>query len=295
MRIADAVIVVTGAGSGIGAGLARRFIAEGARAVVLADRDLAAAEAVAGRLGSRASAAGLDVTDEAAVAGLVGRVLAEHGRIDLFCSNAGLATGAGLEAGSGLEAEVGTKAGSGLEAEVATAAGDSWQRAWEVHVMAHVYAARAVLPAMIAAGGGYLLNTSSAAGLLSAPGDAPYTASKHAAVGLAEWLAYTYRDRNIRVSVLCPMGVDTPLLMDGLAAGSPAAAAVAASGPVLSVDQVADAVVEAVTNEAFLILPHPQVGKFWATKAADVEGWLTGMAGLARQSGSTAGAYEKER
>jgi NAD(P)-dependent dehydrogenase (short-subunit alcohol dehydrogenase family) len=268
VRIADAVIVVTGAGSGIGAGLARRFVAEGARAVLLADRDLAAAEAVAAELGDRAWPAGLDVTDEAAVAELVAGALAEHGRIDLFCSNAGVATGAGLEVG--------------------TAAGDVWQRAWDVHVMAHVYAARAVLPAMIAAGGGYLLNTSSAAGLLSAPGDAPYTASKHAAVGLAEWLAYSYRDRNIRVSVLCPMGVDTPLLMDGLAAGSPAAAAVAASGPVLGVDEVTDAVVEAVTNEAFLILPHPQVGKFWATKAADVEGWLASMAKLAGQSGATA-------
>lgn len=274
MRIADAVIVVTGAGSGIGAGLARRFVAEGARAVVLADRDLAAAQAVAGRSGSRARAAELDVTDEAAVAALVTDVLAEHGRIDLFCSNAGLATGAGLD-------------GGGLD--VGRSADEAWQRAWKVHVLSHVYAARAVLPAMIAAGGGYLLNTASAAGLLSAPGDAPYTASKHAAVGLAEWLAYTYRDRNIRVSVLCPMGVDTPLLMDGLAAGSPAAAAVAASGPVISVDQVADAVVEAVSTEAFLVLPHPQVGKFWATKAADVEGWLASMAQLADQSGTTAG------
>jgi NAD(P)-dependent dehydrogenase (short-subunit alcohol dehydrogenase family) len=269
MRIEGAVIVVTGGGSGIGAGMARRFVADGARAVVLADRNRAAAAAVAAELGDRASAARLDVTDEAAVAELVARVLAEHGRIDLFCSNAGLATGAGLD---------GTA--------------DAWQRVWEVHVMAHVYAARAVLPAMIAAGGGYLLNTASAAGLLSAPGDAAYTASKHAAVGFAEWLAYTYRDRNIRVSLLCPMGVDTPLLMDGLAAGSPAAAAVAASGPVLGVDEVAEAVVEAVTTETFLVLPHPQVGKFWAGKAADVEGWLTNMAGLARQTGTLAGDGE---
>ncbi|MDQ1720651.1 MAG: hypothetical protein QOI26_385 [Pseudonocardiales bacterium] len=274
MRIPDSVIVVTGAGSGIGAGLGRRFVADGARAVVLADRDPAAAAAVAAGLGGRASAAALDVTDETAVAALVADVLTEHGRIDLFCSNAGVATGCGLQGPA-----------------------DAWQRAWEVHVMAHVYAARAVLPAMIAAGGGYLLNTASAAGLLSAPGDAPYTASKHAAVGFAEWLAYQYRDRNIRVSVLCPMGVDTPLLMDGLAAGSPAAAAVAASGPVIGVDEVAAAVAEAVTNEAFLVLPHPQVGKFWATKAADVDGWLAGMAELAGTTGTTgmtAGAQEKE-
>jgi NADP-dependent 3-hydroxy acid dehydrogenase YdfG len=268
VRIADAVIVVTGGGSGIGAAMARRFVAEGARAVVLADRDAGAAATVAAELGERASAAALDVTDEAAVAALVAGVLAEHSRIDLFCSNAGLASGAGLH----------------------DSPAEAWQRAWEVHVMAHVYAARAVLPAMIAAGGGYLLNTSSAAGLLSAPGDAPYTASKHAAVGLAEWLAYSYRDRNIRVSVLCPMGVDTPLLSAGLAAGSPAAAAVAASGPVLGADEVAAAVVEAVTNEAFLVLPHPQVGRFWAAKAADVEGWLTGMARLAAQAGATTGS-----
>jgi len=284
VRIADAVIVVTGAGSGIGAGLARRFVAEGARAVLLADRDPEAAAALAAELGDRASSAALDVTDEAAVAALVEAVLAEHGRIDLFCSNAGVASGTGLEA----DPEASTAP------EVGTRADAAWQRAWEVHVMAHVYAARAVLPAMIAAGGGYLLNTASAAGLLSAPGDAPYTASKHAAVGLAEWLAYTYRDRGIRVSVLCPMGVDTPLLMDGLAAGSPAAAAVAASGPVIGVEQVADAVVEAVTNEAFLVLPHPQVGKFWATKAADVDGWLTSMAALAGHTGATGDERSRE-
>ena len=271
MRIADAVVVVTGGGSGIGAGMARRFVADGARAVVLADRDHASAAAVAAELGSRASAAALDVTDEAAVADLVTEVLAEHGRVDLFCSNAGVATGAGLHGPA-----------------------ESWQRAFQVHVMAHVYAARAVLPAMIAAGGGYLLNTASAAGLLSAPGDAAYTASKHAAVGFAEWLAYTYRDRGIRVSLLCPMGVDTPLLMDGLAAGSPAAAAVAASGPVLGVDEVAAAVAEAVTHEAFLVLPHPQVGKFWASKAADVEGWLTAMAQLAGVTGAAEQSTQEE-
>jgi NAD(P)-dependent dehydrogenase (short-subunit alcohol dehydrogenase family) len=266
MRIADSVIVVTGGGSGIGAGLARRFVAEGARAVVLADRNAAAAAEVARQLGSRASAVALDVTDEAAVAGLVTGVLAEHGRIDLFCSNAGIPTGVGLQGGPAAE--------------------QAWQQAWQVHVMAQVYAARAVLPAMIAAGGGYLVNSASAAGLLSSPGDAPYTATKHAAVAFAEWLAYTYRDRNIRVSVLCPMGVDTPLLMDGLNAGVPAAVAVAASAPVIGVEEVAEAVVSAVTNEAFLILPHPQVGKFWAGKAADIERWLAGMAELAGRSGA---------
>jgi NAD(P)-dependent dehydrogenase (short-subunit alcohol dehydrogenase family) len=267
MRIADSVIVITGGGSGIGAELGRRFIAEGAAAVVLADRNLAPAAELAGQLGERAWAIELDVTDEAAVAAAVRTVLDRHGRIDLFCSNAGIPTGVGIEGGE--------------------AADQAWQQAWQVHVLAQVYAARAVLPAMVAAGGGYLLQTASAAGLLSSPGDAPYTVTKHATVALAEWLAYQYRDRNIRVSVLCPMGVDTPLLMDGLAAGAPAARAVAASAEVIGVAEVADAVLAGLAAETFLILPHPQVGKFWAGKAADVDRWLDGMARLAAEAGTT--------
>ncbi len=268
MRIADSVIVVTGAGSGIGAELSRRFIAEGAAAVVLTDRNLAAASAVAAGLGDRASAFEVDVTDENAVQALVRTVLDEHGRIDLFCSNAGIPTGVGLE--------------SGAEADQA------WQQAWQVHVLAHVYAARAVVPAMVEAGSGYLLNTASAAGLLSSPGDAPYSVTKHAAVAFAEWVAYQYRDRNIGVSVLCPMGVDTPLLMDGLNAGNAAAKAVAASAEVIGVSEVADAVVQGLSAEAFLILPHPKVGKYWAGKAADIDRWLAGMAQLAGEAGTTA-------
>jgi NAD(P)-dependent dehydrogenase (short-subunit alcohol dehydrogenase family) len=267
MRIADSVIVITGGGSGIGAELGRRFVAEGAAAVVLADLNLAPASELADRLGERARAVELDVTDEAAVQATVQAVLAEHGRIDLFCSNAGIPTGVGLA--------------GGLAADAA------WQRAWQVHVLAHVYAARAVVPAMVEAGGGYLLNTASAAGLLSSPGDAPYSVTKHAAVAFAEWLAYQYLDRNIRVSVLCPMGVDTPLLMDGLAAGAPAARAVAASAEVIGVAQVADSVVAALRQETFLILPHPQVGKFWAGKAADIDRWLAGMSRLAVEAGTT--------
>ena len=260
MDVAGSVIVLTGAGSGIGAELGRRFAAAGAAQLVLTDLDGDAVRAVAGQIGSPARAEQLDVTDEAAVHSCVRRVLDEHGRIDLFCSNAGLATGAGLAAEEQL-----------------------WQRAWQVHVLAHVYAARAVLPAMVAAGGGYLLQTASAAGLLSAPGDAPYTVTKHAAVALAEWIAYTYAAANVRVSVLCPMGVDTPLLMAGLQAGEPGARAVAASGEVLSVSRVADAVLRGLAEESFLILPHPQVGKFWAGKAADVGRWLAGMAELSKR------------
>jgi NAD(P)-dependent dehydrogenase (short-subunit alcohol dehydrogenase family) len=268
MKIADKVVVVTGGGSGIGAGLVRRFVAEGARAVAAADLDLAKAGAVAESCGDRASGHALDVTDESAMNEFVQQILEEHGRIDLFVSNAGIPTGLGIEGGPDADR--------------------AWQRCWDIHVMSHVYAARAVVPSMIEAGGGYLLNTASAAGLLSSPGDAPYTATKHAAVGLAEWLAYQYRGRGIKVSVLCPMGVDTPLLMDGLGAGDPAAKAVAASGEILSVDDVADSVVRGLDAETFLILPHEQVGKFWAGKAAHIDHWVASMSQLADSVGTTA-------
>lgn len=267
MKLVDKVVVITGGGSGIGAGLARRFAAEGVKAVAIADLQLARAAEVAAQCGDVASAHAVDVTDESAIDDLVQQVLQEHGRIDVFVSNAGIPTGLGIEGGD--------------EAKKA------WQQCWDVHVMAHVYAARAVIPLMVEAGGGYLLNTASAAGLLSSPGDAPYTATKHAAVGLAEWLAYQYRGQGIKVSVLCPMGVDTPLLMDGINAGDPAAQAVAASGEIVTVEAVADAVVAGLDAETFLILPHPQVGKFWAGKAADVDHWIGGMSQLAEAVGTT--------
>ena len=266
MKLADRVVVVTGAGGGIGAALARRFAAEGARAIEVVDRDGAAAERVSAQIGDRATAAVVDVADEAAVRAHVDDVLARHGRIDLFFSNAGLGSGTGIEGGA--------------------AADRAWQQAWSVHVLAHLYAARAVLPSMVDAGEGYLLNTASAAGLLGAPGDAPYTVTKHAAVALAEWLSYSYRHLGVRVSVLCPMGVDTPLLMGGLGVGSPAARAVAASGEILTPEAVADAVVAGVSNESFLILPHPEVGKFFAGKAADMDRWLAGMSELAVGTGA---------
>jgi NAD(P)-dependent dehydrogenase (short-subunit alcohol dehydrogenase family) len=266
MRIDGSVVAVTGGGSGIGAALARRFAAEGAAAVEVIDLRLDAATAVAEEIGPGAHASAVDVTDEAAVTHLVAGILDRHGRIDLFCSNAGLATATGLEGGPEANA--------------------IWQRAWEVHVMAHVYAARAVLPAMIAAGSGYLLNTASAAGLLSSPGDAPYAVTKHAAVAFAEWLAFQHAHLGIRVSVLCPLGVDTPLLMTGVYADAPAAMAVLSSGELITVEQVADSVMRAVSNESFLILPHAQVGKFWAGKAADIDSWLAGMSRLAIKTGT---------
>jgi NAD(P)-dependent dehydrogenase (short-subunit alcohol dehydrogenase family) len=258
VEIADAVVVVTGGASGIGAALARRFANEGAKSVVVVDRDLAAAQTVADEIGGVAER--VDVTDPAAVNGLVERTIAREGRIDLFCSNAGIATGIGLDDSD-----------------------DLWHRAFEVNVMAHVYAARAVLPSMLARGRGWLLSTASAAGLLTSPGDAPYAVSKHGAVALAEWLAVTYGAKGIGVSVVCPMGVSTPLLMDPLAAGDPGAQAVAMSGEILSPEQVADVVVAGLADARFLILPHPQVGTFWAQKASDPDRWLAGMRRLVDQ------------
>src|SRR3954453_13816056 len=189
MDLQETVVVVTGAGGGIGAALARRFAAGGAAAVVVSDRAGDAAARVAEEIGGTADTT--DVTDEAAVAALVDRTLATHGRIDLFCSNAGVFSG------------------GGLEVDTAT-----WQQVFTINVLAHVYAARAVLPSMLERGRGYLLKVAPAAGLLTAPGDAPYTVTKHGAVALAEWLAVTYGDRGIGVSAVCPLGVATPLLLD---------------------------------------------------------------------------------
>ena len=252
MQLTESVAVITGGGSGIGAALARRFAAEGAAEIVVADRDLSAAAAVADEVGGVPEL--VDVTDPAAVNGLVERTLARNGAIDVFCSNAGIATGVGLDDPDGI-----------------------WHRTLEVNLMSHVYAARAVLPSMLERGSGWLLSTASAAGLLTSPGDAPYAVSKHAVVALCEWLAVTYGGQGIGVSVLCPMGVATPLLMDPLAAGNFGARATAASGEIISADQVADAVVAGLADERFLILPHPQVGTFWAQKASDPDRWLAGM------------------
>jgi NAD(P)-dependent dehydrogenase (short-subunit alcohol dehydrogenase family) len=252
MEVRDKVVVVTGGASGIGAAMCRRFAAERAAAVAVVDRSAGAAAAVAAEVGG--TAYGVDVTDERAVHVLVEDVLDAHGRIDLFCSNAGITTGVELDDPA-----------------------DLWHQAFEINVMAHVYAARAVLPPMLARGSGYLLNTASAAGLLTSPGDAPYAVSKHGAVAFAEWLSVTYGGRGIGVSVLCPLGVATPMLLEPLAAGNAGARAVAASGQVITPEQVADAVVAGLASERFLILPHPEVGTFWAQKASDPDRWLAGV------------------
>jgi len=251
MRLAGKRIVITGAAGGIGSALARRFHAEGASFLLLSD--LEAPVRLAAELGATALAA--DVRDEEQVRALV----AAAGDIDLFCANAGVATGHGLDSSDA-----------------------DWALSWQVNVMSHVYSARAVLPGMLARGTGHLLHTASAAGLLMALGDAPYTATKHAAVGFAEWLAATYGDRGIDVSVLCPQGVRTPMLTEGLERGDPAALSVAAAGKILEPSEVADAVVEGLAARRFLILPHPEVATFQQRKAADPERWLAGVRRLAR-------------
>jgi NAD(P)-dependent dehydrogenase (short-subunit alcohol dehydrogenase family) len=260
VNLTDRVAVVTGGAGGIGSALARRFAAEGAAAVVVADLAADAARAVAEGIGPVAQGVGLDVTDEAQVRALVARTEQRYGRIDLFCANAGVATGGGVDAPDA-----------------------DWDRAWRVNVLAHVYTARAVLPAMLARGTGHLLLTCSAAGVLTAVGDAPYTATKHAAVGFAEWLAVTYRDAGVRVHALCPQGVDTPMLAEGLAAGHLGARVIAASGAVLTPDEVADATIAGLAEERFLILPHPEVAGYAVRRAEDPDGWQAGLRKLVRR------------
>ena len=249
----EKVIVVTGGANGIGRALCRRFAAEGARGVVVSDIDFDAARKVADEINGLAVKT--DVASEADVIALVAKAKEAFGPIDLFCSNAGIGGVPGFE-------------------EVSN---DDWRRIWEINVMAHIYAARAVLPQMIERGSGYLLNTASAAGLLSQPGDAPYSVTKHAAVALAEWLAITYADTGIRVSCLCPMAVDTPMIGatgDGPGARGDRAAAVRG---ILSAEEVADAVVEGLRDERFLILPHPEVAAYEVRRASDHDRWLAGM------------------
>jgi NAD(P)-dependent dehydrogenase (short-subunit alcohol dehydrogenase family) len=259
VEIAGKNVVVTGAGAGIGAELCRRFAAERAAGVVVADLDGDAATAVADTIGG--IAVQLDVADEDAVAGLVTTATERLGSIDLLCLNAGIA------------------AGRGIDTPDAT-----WQRIWEVNVMSHVYGVRAVLPQMLERGRGYLLHTASAAGLLSNIGAAPYTVTKHAVVALAEWLSITYGSSGITVSCLSPQFVDTELL-DALGTVSDDFDAFARS-TAISVTEVADAVVAGVAAEAFHILPHPEVARYVATRANDHERWLARMRDLQHQLGA---------
>jgi NAD(P)-dependent dehydrogenase (short-subunit alcohol dehydrogenase family) len=195
-----------------------------------------------------------DVSVEADIEALVQRAEEAFGPVDLFCSNAGIAGGGGVESTD-----------------------EEWDRVWRVNVMAHVYAARAVVPGMVARGEGYLLNTASAAGLLTNVGNASYSVTKRAAVALAEWLAITYGDQGVKVSCLCPQGVRTPMLLGGLELDDPSAAMVLASGRMIEPEDVAEAVVEALREERFFVLPHPEVAEFVKRKAEDPDRWLRGM------------------
>jgi len=255
MRVRDKVVVVTGAASGIGRAMAHRFAAEGAAGVVVADLDAAGATAVAGEIGDRAIAVRADVSAEDDVRGLVTTAESAFGPVGLFCSNAGVTTGHGLDA-------------TDLD----------WTRAIAVNGLAHVYAARAVLPGMIERGEGYLLNTCSAAGLLSCPGDAPYAMTKSAAVSFAEWVSIHYATRGVKVSVLCPQGVRTAMFERGVAEDHLSARAAGASGVVLAPEAVADTVIDGLDAERFHIFPHPEVAGFVRSKAEDPDRWLAGMA-----------------
>ncbi|MDP4511062.1 SDR family oxidoreductase [Nonomuraea turcica] len=251
MQVRDKVVVVTGAAGGIGRALALRFAAEGAAGVVVADLDEAGASAVAKEIGERAVPARVDVASEADVAALVDT---PFGPVDLFCSNAGIIGGHGLDAPD-----------------------QEWSDLYAVNVLAHVYAARAAVPSMIARGGGYLLNTCSAAGLIGCPGDAPYAVTKAAAIAFAEWVAMHYSSQGIKVSVLCPQGVRTNMYERGQEEDHLTARAVGASGTILDPADVATTVVEGLAAERFHIFPHPEVAEFARRKAEDPDRWLAGM------------------
>ena len=258
MELRNRVVVVTGGASGIGRALCRRFAAEGARGVVVADCDAEGGARVAAEVGGLAVPT--DVAREEQVRNLVERATERLGPIDLFCSNAGVAAGPGL--------------GDGASGPFAS--DEAWRQSWDVNVMAHVYATRALLPSMLERGEGYLLYTASAAGLLTDIIAHAYSVTKHAAVGFAEWLAISYGGRGIRVSCLCPQGVRTPLLMESFPDAEGPAAAHLTPG-MIEPEDVAEAVMKGLAREEFLILPHPEVKDYFQRKASDYERWLRGM------------------
>src|SRR5713226_794365 len=246
--LTNRVVVVTGGARGIGRALARKFAKEGAEAVVVADIDIDGAGSVAQEIGGMAIKC--DVSREDDVADLVDKAQTAHGRIDIFCSNAGIGVGGGPEAAT-----------------------SDWQRIWDVNLMSHVFVARHVLPRMLERREGYLLGTVSAAGLLNHVFAAPYGVTKAAALSFFEWLAIAHGDEGIRVSCLCPQGVKTDMLAaerrllgtDFLTTGA------------LEPEEVAGVVVEGIRNERFLILPHPEVAEYFSRKAQDYDRWLRGM------------------
>ena len=253
MDIEGKKIVVTGAASGIGRALARRFQAEGAAQIMLTDVNQNGLDEVAREIGADAKVANMG--DEGDVVNFIQYAEERLGQIDLLCNNAGISVAGGPEVST-----------------------DDWQNIWQVNVMAHVWATRAALPAMLARGEGYLLHTASAAGLLSQIGSAPYAVTKHAAVAFAEWLAITYGDQGLKVSALCPQAVRTAMTAgheDG----------VASIDGMMEPEVLCDAVIETLNKESFLVLPHPEVATYIQRKAGDYDRWLGGMRRLQTQYG----------
>lgn len=247
MHLNNKTVVVTGAAGGIGKGLAERFTDEGAH-VVCADIDFSGAQAVAEKIDGHAIRCDVSVEDDIRV--LIETVENTIAPIDLFCANAGILTLGGIDVPN-----------------------PNWDRIWQINVMSHVWTARHLLPRMVARGGGYLMTTASAAGLLNQPGAAPYGVTKHAAVGFAEWVALTYAPQGIRVSVLCPQAVRSDMTRGH-------EDSVAAIDGMLEPEAVAQACVEALAEERFLILPHPQVLDYIRLKTDDYDRWLMGMSKL---------------
>lgn len=254
MELKDKIIVVTGAASGIGRAMCVRYAEEGAKHIACVDRDMAGAEETAKMMGGTAYQ--VDVAMKEQITSMIDAVEADAGPIDLFCSNAGISVAGGVEVED-----------------------DDWQRIWEINVMSHVWAARHLVPLMSARGGGYLLNTSSAAGLLNQIGSAPYGVTKHAAVGLAEWLALTYGDQGIKVSVLCPQAVRTEMTRGH-------EDHVAAIDGMMEPGPVAEACVQTIREETFLVLPHKEVETYMRNKTDNYDRWIGGMRKLNRRFGS---------
>ncbi|MEM7099069.1 MAG: SDR family oxidoreductase [Pseudomonadota bacterium] len=252
MELKDKVVVITGGSGGIGRAMAKAFQDEGAKGIVLADLSEEAVQAAAGELGCDGRAC--NVTSEAEIQALVDFTVDKYGQVDLFCSNAG----------------------AGGEGVLTDASNDVWNQQWDLHLMSHLYAARAVLPGMLERGDGYLLNTASAAGLLAAIGSGPYTVTKAAAVKLAEFLSITHGDEGIKVSVLCPQGVNTAMAPRSLGDGQ--------TDGIIEPEQLAQTVVETIREERFYVLPHPEVEEYVRRKGDDVDRWLYGMRRLRRQA-----------
>lgn len=253
MELENKIVVVTGAANGIGRAMAIRFAKENAKAVICADLDENGACETAQQINGIGKK--LDVSDPNAIADLIEQIENDIGPIDLFCSNAGILMAGGVEVPD-----------------------DQWQKIWDVNLMSHVWAARYLVPRMAARGGGYLLNTSSAAGLLNQVGSAPYGVTKHAAVGLAEWIAMSYGDQGIKVSLLCPQAVSTEMIR-GFEEH------VASIDGVIKPEDVAEACVQGIRDEQFLILPHPKVSTYIKNKAENYDRWIGGMRKLNRQFG----------